>query len=71
MSSTNRIVCTGNIAPRIEYNEVECLKCEGAGLYLGRICDGCNGHGLVISNKFGVTRYDSNEEQKHAKTILQ
>ena len=49
-----------------------CLHCDGAGLYHGKLCKGCNGHGVIVYNTHNQTinEYDCTQEQLAAMETL-
>lgn len=52
--------------------EMECLRCEGCGLFRGAVCFACNGHGIVLVDSQGKPHtYESTIEQHRAKLILE
>jgi DnaJ-class molecular chaperone len=53
-------------------SEHTCLHCDGAGLYHGKLCKSCNGHGVIVydSHKQAIKEYSLTKEQLAAMETL-
>lgn len=70
MSEPFTIKCTPSKKSSFVGEEQVCLHCDGAGLYRGKLCKGCNGHGVVYVNTNGSTPFAPTPEALSVREIV-